>query len=606
MTDCTHLLPDTGRTAHDLSKCCGQGVAPIFGCGIHGETTRGQVLQGHKSCSGCGDFSPSETRSQGDFRHLLPGIEDPLPIPLIDPKQWWRLTNFDVRDQHFEALKKIATMDLPEPSGSGRGIVYVGGDGPGMRSSEYGLQAAVGIRMARRVGWDGSIEWWFDSRVESVKQYLTPDMGEVRVRDFADYHLRYSVTWWKKLAAIALSDFEQLIFLDADAYMVHHPQIMFSLLQECGFAFWSKNDQWAKVDRICPGIDIGGRKGTQGGQLAIDRKRAWRLVVIAHWMGQHADYYGAEKKHKQVRWHQFGDEDCWSVGRGLLKHYGYPQDWIDIATVTPSPTTHRFSIGSTPVVVHRCNDKMHSSGWMSSLPFAPMDKEACEELEEAIRGRERNAVGAPQGWRYRKLTWDLEIFRQVATNNEYEIGDLEGGSVLDVGGNTGCFAWLAKQHGAGRIVSVEPHPDNFVILNWNCGSYATCCELALWGIGGDGLTLQDHYGGNTGTARLGNGTIPVKVESFDSFVEREFGDESVRLLKLDCEGAEIPILLESERLGQFEEIKAEIHAGSEAQWYDIVGQIRRRLAAYRFTVTKEALHIPDAGQGHLFLRKENT
>jgi FkbM family methyltransferase len=497
-------------------------------------------------------------------------------------------------------------MDLPEPSGSGRGIVYVGGDGPGMRSSEYGLQAAVGIRMARRVGWDGSIEWWFDSRVESVKQYLTPDMGEVRVRDFADYHLRYSVTWWKKLAAIALSDFEQLIFLDADAYMVHHPQIMFSLLQECGFAFWSKNDQWAKVDRICPGIDIGGRKGTQGGQLAIDRKRAWRLVVIAHWMGQHADYYGAEKKHKQVRWHQFGDEDCWSVGRGLLKHYGYPQDWIDIATVTPSPTTHRFSIGSTPVVVHRCNDKMHSSGWMSSLPFAPMDKEACEELEEAIRGRERNAVGAPQGWRYRKLTWDLEIFRQVATNNEYEIGDLEGGSVLDVGGNTGCFAWLAKQHGAGRIVSVEPHPDNFVILNWNCGSYATCCELALWGIGGDGLTLQDHYGGNTGTARLGNGTIPVKVESFDSFVEREFGDESVRLLKLDCEGAEIPILLESERLGQFEEIKAEIHAGSEAQWYDIVGQIRRRLAAYRFTVTKEALHIPDAGQGHLFLRKENT
>jgi hypothetical protein len=54
-----------------------------------------------------------------------------LPIPLIDPKQWWRLTNFDVRDQHFEALKKIATMDLPEPSGSGRGIVYVGGDLPG-------------------------------------------------------------------------------------------------------------------------------------------------------------------------------------------------------------------------------------------------------------------------------------------------------------------------------------------------------------------------------------------------------------------------------------------------------------------------------------------
>ncbi len=604
--DCIHLQPETGER-RTCKACRGHVEIKLRGCAVHGSCSTYKKLDGVAFCGGCKDKATAPAKAEPVYEWLLPGIRDPLPTPLINPREWWKLTQFDVRDQHFEALKTIAQAELPEPVCSGRGMIYVGGDGPtGFRSSEYGLQVAVGIRMARRVGYTGPIEWWYDSRVETVKQYLTPDMGDVRVKDFADHPLRYPVTWWKKLAAIALSEFEEAVFLDADAYMVTHPDVLFDLLQEHAFCYWGKNDKWAKQDRICPGIDIGGREGAQGGQLVLHRRKAWRLIVIAHWMGSHGDYYGAEKKHRQVNWHQFGDEDCWPIAMSILKHYCYPQDWLQLGMVTPSPSTHRFSIGPKPVVIHRCNDKMHSFGWKSNLPNAPMDREACEELEEAIRGRERNAVGAPQGWRYRKLTWDLTIFAQVARDNEYEIHDLEGGAVLDVGGNTGCFAWLAKQHGAGRIVSVEPHPDNFVILNWNCGSYATCYELALWGSVDQTLTLKDHFGGNTGTAKLdGSGTIPVKVEAFDDFFDRVFGDEYVRLLKLDCEGAEIPILLESGRLGRFEEIKAEVHAGSEAQWHDIVGQIQRRLASYRFMVTKLALHVPDAGQGHLFLRKEN-
>lgn len=601
--DCIHIQPETGERRL-CGTCRGHVEIKLRGCAVHGSCSTHRAVDGVAFCGTCKDKTTAQAKAEPVYEWLLPGIRDPLPTPLINPREWWKLTQFDVRDQHFEALKTIAQAELPEPVCSGRGMIYVGGDGPtGFRSSEYGLQVAVGIRMARHVGYTGPIEWWHDSRVETVKQYLTPDMGDVRVKDFAGYPLRYPVTWWKKLAAIALSEFEEAVFLDADAYMVMHPDVLFDLLKDFAFAYWGKDDKWANDARICPGFDTGGKHGIQGGQLAIHRRKAWRLVVLAHWMGSHGDYYGAEKTHRQVKWNLFGDEDCWPVSLAMLREYGHKIETRELGMITPSQWTHRFSIGKDPVVVHRCNDKMHSFGWKSNLPNAPMDREACEELEEAIRGRERNAVGAPQGWRYRKLTWDLTIFAQVARDNEYEIGDLEGGSVLDVGGNTGCFAWLAKQHGAGRIVSVEPHPDNFIILDWNCKAYAECHQLALYGsFVNEAFRLKDHQGGNTGTAKLdSHGTIPVEVVGFDVFVERTFGDTPVRLLKLDCEGAELSILLWSNRLDQFEEIKAEIHAPDS--WGPTIGAITDRLKLFGFEVTKLALHVPDAGQGHLFLRK---
>jgi hypothetical protein len=57
-----------------------------------------------------------------------------------------------------------------------------------------------------------------------------------------------------------------------------------------------------------------------------------------------------------------------------------------------------------------------------------------------------------------------------------------------------------------------------------------------------------------------NGTAVTKI-AFDEIVDlvTNHGEKRVRLLKLDCEGAEWPILLTSQRLGLIDEICGEFH-----------------------------------------------
>lgn len=579
---------------------------------MHGQCSLRRSFEDVQSCVGCKDRLAAPIEEQTACEWLLEGIKDPLPVPLIDSREWWKLTNFETCKKYQNVLHQMARTEFHPPRFAERGLIYVGGDNAkGERSQEYGLQVAVGIRMTRRYGFHGPVEWWYDSKHETVKQYLTPSMGDVRIRDFRELAVRPRVIrgWPNKLTAIANSKLEEAIFLDADAYLSAPPDALFDLLKEHAFLYWGKNDQWAQGEWICPGVDIGGKNGVQGGQLAFNRSKAWRLIVLAHWINQHSDWYFASKNHKRAVQRQFGDEDAWAIGMGMLKHYGVESFWRNLGTVTPTPRMCNFRLGGKPCITHLCNDKMHSCGYKPWLTHADSVTEACEEMEEAIRGRERNAVWAPEGWRYRKLTWDLAIFDEVARRNEYGIDDLAGGTVLDVGGNTGCFTWLAKQKGAGRIVTVEPHPDNFLILNWNCRAYAECHQVALWSHGAEYLKLIDHETtatvNNTGTAKLGaEGSFDVTVEGFDDFVARTIGDNPIRLLKLDCEGAEIPILLSTQRLRQIEEIKAEMHCGDVDQWTAKVGAIVRRLESAGFEITKNLCSLPHAGHGHLFARKK--
>jgi hypothetical protein len=75
------------------------------------------------------------------------------------------------------------------------------------------------------------------------------------------------------------------------------------------------------------------------------------------------------------------------------------------------------------------------------------------------------------------------------------------------------------------------------------------------------------FTGMEGILNTGNGSViwgsgePVAKIAFDEIVDRvtNRGEHRVRLLKLDCEGAEWPILLTSQRLGLIDEICGEFH-----------------------------------------------
>ncbi|HXO68865.1 MAG TPA: hypothetical protein VN838_07875, partial [Bradyrhizobium sp.] len=79
--------------------------------------------------------------------------------------------------------------------------------------------------------------------------------------------------------------------------------------------------------------------------------------------------------------------------------------------------------------------------------------------------------------------------------------------------------------------------------------------------------FPDSFIGMQGILNTGNGSViwgsgePVVKIAFDEIVDRvtNHGAHRVRLLKLDCEGAEWPILLTSQRLGLVDEICGEFH-----------------------------------------------
>ena len=79
--------------------------------------------------------------------------------------------------------------------------------------------------------------------------------------------------------------------------------------------------------------------------------------------------------------------------------------------------------------------------------------------------------------------------------------------------------------------------------------------------------FQSHFRAWQGIINTGSGSViwgggePVAKIAFDDIVDRATnrGERRVRLLKLDCEGAEWPILLTSQRLHLIGEICGEFH-----------------------------------------------
>ena len=175
-------------------------------------------------------------------------------------------------------------------------------------------------------------------------------------------------------------------------------------------------------------------------------------------------------------------------------------------------------------------------------------------------------MDVPEHWRFRDGTHDREIWRCVVECDEYRMAGRDihpvNDVIIDVGGHIGCFAWLARKVCL-NVHSFEPEKESYRLLKHNSG--ATCYNAALWRSDGPVNQLL-HYQKSTNPANTGGGdclgdvlphTYPVLATSFDWFMGNL--KSRVRLLKLDCEGSEFPILLTSQKLHLVDEIIGEYH-----------------------------------------------
>ena len=185
-------------------------------------------------------------------------------------------------------------------------------------------------------------------------------------------------------------------------------------------------------------------------------------------------------------------------------------------------------------------------------------------------------------WTFRASTLDRLIFNGVVLHNEYRLparfqpDDI----VIDIGAHIGSFSYAAVWRGCQNVYAIEPDEANFEIAARHLREYIQQGHVklvrgAVWRSdeNDDELFFDGYhpfprsFAGMEGILNTGNGSViwgegkPVAKIAFDQIADElsENGARRIRLLKLDCEGGEWPILLTSQRLHLIDEICGEFH-----------------------------------------------
>jgi FkbM family methyltransferase len=209
----------------------------------------------------------------------------------------------------------------------------------------------------------------------------------------------------------------------------------------------------------------------------------------------------------------------------------------------------------------------------------------------------------PRHWRLRPGTVDRRLFREVVIQNQYRLPRhfRREDVVLDVGGHVGSFTYAVLRRGAGAVWCCEAGATNFRLLQHNLFPYRDRVRL-LYGAVWRSDAAVTHLGlhnpqceANTGAIQVTDGPAArrVPVVPFDELIDRatDGGARRVRLLKLDCEASEWPILLTSRRLDRIDAVCGEYHVVPAAGLFAVAGHdeytpdlLERYLGAQGFRV----------------------
>ncbi len=186
-------------------------------------------------------------------------------------------------------------------------------------------------------------------------------------------------------------------------------------------------------------------------------------------------------------------------------------------------------------------------------------------------------------------TNDLGLFAGIQEPNTIHwFNPTNGDVVIDVGAHIGRYTLIAAKQ-AGMVVSVEPEPRNFFLLQENVKLNRFRNVIAIKTAVSDKQVSQElsvSGGGDTGTSsleenwswRLDKGVernrIELETETLDQITDRLQVAE-IDWLKIDVEGHEIPVLNGASRtLAKTRRLILEVAEGNETACSRLVGENR--------------------------------
>lgn len=289
---------------------------------------------------------------------------------------------------YYQALQSEAIASIPPYPTSrfkGRGIVIPGG------GEKYFPCAWVCIHILRKVlHCTLPIELWYlgenemnDQMIEWMKEL---DVSCINASDFQDlYPINIQHNWALKPYSIIHSQFEEIIFLDADNVPLRDPVFLFQdpAYQKKGSIFWPDFGRLGPeraIWEIC-GVPYRDEAEFESGQIVLHKGRVWEGLQLTMHYNEHADFY-----YRYIN----GDKDSFYMAwRKLNLPYSMPP-----FPLFPSEHTmcqHDFE--GNIIFQHRNMDKWRLSGDNKHIEGFLFEEECLGFLQDLWKKWNGNVLG---------------------------------------------------------------------------------------------------------------------------------------------------------------------------------------------------------------------
>lgn len=343
----------------------------------------------------------------------------------------------------------------PKKRYDGQGIVICAG------GEEYFTCAWVCIKSIRRSGCTLPIEVWYLDRFEFTEEMenllASFDITCINASEILEqYPVVNLINWELKAFAILHSKFREVLYLDADNFVLQNPAFLFESkpYQQTGSIFWpdryqgkGKGIPWLKREAwaVCR-VPFRDETEFETGQLLINKEKCWYPLNLCMHYNSHSDFY---------YYYFYGDKDSFHLAWRKL---GYEY------TMIPHPNRSfandaliiQYNPEGIPLFQHRNGDKWSIHHKNQHINEFEQEDEALRDLAELKNtwsGFERKV---PDDYN----EYEQKIFEQLITNGPYNcvmegshprsIQFLPDHSIEEMHGNT--KKWSINRNGKDKVV----------------------------------------------------------------------------------------------------------------------------------------------------------